>query len=156
MSIRVPRYTKSEQMVIHFKTTKERRLDDVVAAVNELYDGEPLPARVIGERCGLSNHWTWIYLHQSKDAGRVNAVLRANESIVGGWVPAHVDASLTLADLAAHRAADTLRKLYSGKPAHASEIGRQLGVTPTTAIRWMQRAATLGLVQCSNSGWEPV
>jgi predicted ArsR family transcriptional regulator len=71
-------------------------------------------------------------------------------------VPAHIDASLTLADLAAHRAADTLRKLYSGKPVHASEIGRQLGVTPTTAIRWLQRAATLGLAQCTNSGWEPL
>ncbi len=151
----VPRYTNSEQMEIHFKTTKERRLDDVVAAVNELYDGKPLPARVIGERCGLSEHWTWIYLHQAKNAGRIKAILRAKASIVGGWVPAHVDASLTLAELNAHRAADALRKLYSGKPVNASVIGRQLGITPTTAIRWLQKAAALGLTRSSNTGWEP-
>lgn len=143
-------------MVIHFKTTKERRLDDIVAAVDELYAGNPLPTTKVGERCGLSNFQAWYYLHRAKEAGRINAVPKKTGRRIAGWVPANVDVSMPLDELRAHRAANLLRKAYSGKPVKASALQADLGVTTETVNRWLQKAAALGLARSSNSGWEPV
>lgn len=142
--------------MIYFKTTKERHVDAVVLAVNELYDGTPLVSKEIGKQCGMDYRMALTYLNMAKKAGRVNPVLVRAGGPIGGWVPATVDASMPLDERRARHLAKALREAYSGKPLSISAVSRHMGEPAETVKRWIWRAESFGLVRETNSGWEPV
>ncbi|WP_419188518.1 hypothetical protein [Stieleria bergensis] len=158
MSIRVPRGTKREPDVIEFQTLEETRTNDVVAALEKMHDGAPVSAKRIGEAVGISGHQTLIYLHMAAEEGRAKPVRTKNSDVTRGWVPGDVGASMSLADERATLAADTLARLYDGKPLSGRQVAEEMERPTGTVGRWLTHAETLGLVVRTEThrGWIPI
>ena len=158
VSIRVPSRTKRELDVIKLQTLEEMRVNDVVAALEKMHDGGSVSAQRIGEVVGMSSHQTLIYLRMADAEGRAKPIRTKNCEVTRGWVPAHVDASMSLADERATLAADTLAKLYNGKQLSGPQVAEAMDRPIGTVGRWLTHAETMGLVIRTEThrGWMPV
>ncbi len=141
--------------MIEFQTLEETRVNDVVAALEQLHNGTPVSAARIGSAVGMGHHRTLIYLHMAADEGRAKPVRTRRSDVTRGWVPGNIDASMSLADERATLAADTLARLYQGKPLSGRQVAEVMERPIATVGRWLAHAKTLGLVVRTEThrGW---
>ncbi|TWU21744.1 hypothetical protein Pla52o_39310 [Novipirellula galeiformis] len=149
--------------MIEFPTLEETRINEVVAAIEKMHYGAPVSAKRIGAAAGLSGHQTLIYLHMVDAVGRAKPVRTKSSDVTRGWVPAQVDASMSLADeratLAADTlAADTLAKLRNGDPLSEQQVAEAMEQPIGTVGRWLTDAETMGLNIGTEThrGWMPI
>ncbi len=143
--------------MIRFKPFGETRVDDVVATLEDLYaeTAKPVSARQIGDVVGMQPHQTLVYLHEAKDAGRVNPVPTNNPNCTKGWVPGSVDVPASPLEHGAKLVAATVGDLYDGKPISGAAVARTLNRDSRTVRRWLDQAKSMRLIKQPKSkrGW---
>ena len=157
MWIRANGQTKRDTLVVDFKTRGQRQGNRIVAALDDLYDGQPVGSVAIGEAVQMEHRQVLKYLHEVKDDGRVKPVLSSANGIIRGWVPAHVEVPESLAEQKARRAASAVRELQvDGGLVTANAVARHLRVPVGTIGRWLKVAESMRLVQSEpRRGWKP-
>ncbi len=153
--IRVPDQTKREPDVVQFKTTKETHVDGILATLSELYQGRPVTSVRIGQVYGMGHHQVLIYLHMAKSDGRAKPVFSNAGGVIRGWVPADAEVRHTLAEERAINAAETVKRLFAGKPVATRQVARELKKPVKTVRRWLNLARDMELIRKPDSqqGW---
>ncbi len=67
--------------MVDFKTRGQRQRDRIVAALDELCDGQPVGSVAIGEAIRMEHRQVLKYLHEAKDENLAKPVLSSENGI---------------------------------------------------------------------------